>query len=243
MLSTSSTCTIDRKNLSHSFCLYPDELRSLFDAYPNINSSSDLKCMYESGKLPKKVRKTLEKYMLPSVKPDDLLSEIDILIAMKQWQRLIPQLKFIGVYASNVFTTFASLRKSIQKSIKLFTAEDRKNKIAIILNTDRINTEGSHWVAIIVCSNYVEYFDPLGKTPNDEIAKSLKSLAPSKTLIINDTRLQPKGSIQCGVWCIVFILERVTGCSKSMEDFVGKRYSESDMDRFRKKLFGQFSDC
>lgn len=237
-------CSMDRQDYKDSFCLKPDELKDVFRENPKLSAPDiDLKCLYQSKRLPKKVERLMDKYMLPSIHTGDLLSEVDIMMAMKQWQRVLPNLKFIGVYASDVFSKFKGMRRSFQKTISVFTKEDPRNKIGFVLNTDAINTAGSHWVAVLVCRDYIEYFDPIGKQPNENIAASLASLVPTKRLIVNESRLQPKGSIQCGIWSMMYILERVTRQSKSMNEFVNKGYTDLDMENMRSKLFAQFSQC
>lgn len=239
-------CAIDRHDYEDTGCLSENEMDDIITTYPGLRNEN-LKCLYQSGskKLPRRVRRLMDKFVLPSVRPEELLSEVDILIAMKQWQRILPNMVFIGVYGSDALSKIGGLRRSFQKTIEHFTMDGShpKSKIAFILNTDRIATSGAHWVAVLVCKKYVEYFDPLGKPPNEDITKSLRSLVPSKTLVVNDKRLQSKESIQCGVWSMMFILERVSGKSKSIEDFVEKGYTDSDMAELRGDLFAEFSEC
>lgn len=78
---------------------------------------------------------------------------------------------------------------------------------SFVFNTDPSHKPGKHWIAVIVHSDRVEYFDATGKPP--VIHTYLAKLG--KPVIYNNHRIQSTHSIACGYFCVDFLLRRSSG--------------------------------
>jgi hypothetical protein len=92
-----------------------------------------------------------------------------------------------------------------------------KNKIfACIVNFDKSNQKGSHWISIFYSGNRnpVEYFDSYGQPPqHSEIKLFLKKFGSK--YIHNKHQLQEYFSTVCGQYCCVYLSSRLLGVSLS----------------------------
>ena len=81
--------------------------------------------------------------------------------------------------------------------------------IGFIINTDNSNMPGEHWVALFIDEqNNAEYFDSFGRQPICcEIYKLLKK-NNVKTILYNKHQIQSYFSINCGVYCILYLKMR-----------------------------------
>jgi len=82
---------------------------------------------------------------------------------------------------------------------------------AFVINTDKSDGPGQHWVASYVdYHGQVEYFDPYGLPPTlPEIRKFLRTNSRSWTH--NDVMLQGINTITCGHHCLFYLYHRTRG--------------------------------
>lgn len=88
-----------------------------------------------------------------------------------------------------------------------------------VINTDKSNQPGQHWLAVYFTSTgCAEFFDSYGRSPSNytEIRKFLK--LNSKCMIHNTKQLQSSFTGVCGQYCCVFLLTRCK--QKSMKHFI-----------------------
>lgn len=79
----------------------------------------------------------------------------------------------------------------------------------LILNTDEVGKNGTHWVCIYKDSKCGEFFDSLGKPPehyHDYWQRELMS--NNNCYWYNCTQIQPNNTRTCGEYCIVYIFLR-----------------------------------
>jgi len=92
--------------------------------------------------------------------------------------------------------------------------------IGLIINTDKQDQPGSHWVAIYIDSNGIgEYFDSYGVPPlYEEINVFLFNNCPNG-IFCNYVTLQCISCITCGEYCVAYIICRL--CDNiSYADFI-----------------------
>ena len=77
---------------------------------------------------------------------------------------------------------------------------------AYVINLDKHNEPGSHWVAVFDDGNRVEYFDSYG------IAPSIPSFM-GPDAVYSSITLQPLYSNACGFYCVYYIIHRARGVS------------------------------
>ena len=82
---------------------------------------------------------------------------------------------------------------------------------SIILNTDKHNEKGQHWVAIHISKDKFEiYFDSYGLKPlNKKFLEYLNERTNNWTY--NNTMIQGVKSVNCGKFCVLFILLKSIG--------------------------------
>ena len=75
---------------------------------------------------------------------------------------------------------------------------------ALIINLDKSFSTGTHWVAIFIDHKKKGfYFDSLGRTPPKQIVTFLKRNCIRYS--INHIKYQHNNSMNCGLFCIVYI--------------------------------------
>ena len=102
--------------------------------------------------------------------------------------------KFKGVFARD--------------TIPFFKINKIKKPFGFIVNLDKHNQIGSHWIAIYVPvdKNFVEYFDSFGRKPQHyQIKKFLKK---RKYYQYNNIKLQSIVNTTCGQYCLFYLICR-----------------------------------
>ena len=131
--------------------------------------------------------------------------------------------KFNGVYSRN------NLPNKIKKG-------------AYVINLDKYENTGTHWVSLFVKPKYTVYFDSFGV---EHIPKEINKFIRSKELgsAVNNNiksnifRIQAYDSIMCGYFCIEFINYMLKG--KTLLDYTNL-FSPNDFkknDRVIKRIF------
>lgn len=157
------------------------------------------------------------------------LSTSDINNIMIQYNVLFDKMNYLGALPCDFY---------IYTTVNLYDF-DKYNYISIILNLDKSNQKGSHWVTLFVDNlvNSIEYFDSVGDLPNKCILNFINKLQkhyPTYTLLQNSIQHQFKNS-ECGIYSIYYILQRLYG--KSFNDISHNIISDNTMNIFRKFLF------
>ncbi|HBK84198.1 MAG TPA: hypothetical protein DDZ41_11510 [Flavobacterium sp.] len=107
------------------------------------------------------------------------------------------------------------------------------NKPALlIVNLDKSNRPGSHWVAIhFPVKGVPEYFDSFGMEPYHKEFFKLFKLNKFRSVLYNKTQLQDFLSDVCGQYCCVYLLNKAKNIS--LKDFIQtnfrlKKFREND---------------
>ncbi len=82
---------------------------------------------------------------------------------------------------------------------------------SMIINTDKQNGAGIHWVGLYEDKDGIEYFDPFGMSPLPEVEKYMRKLG--KPMYYNSQQLQNIMSDLCGWYVMYYIIERNKGRS------------------------------
>ena len=87
-----------------------------------------------------------------------------------------------------------------------------------VVNLDTSDKAGSHWIVMFHRDDKMtEYFDPLGKKPDEEFVSYLT--LQSQHYIFNNRRCQSRVSNLCGQYCLFYCYFRSRGYS--MQDILG----------------------
>ena len=132
-------------------------------------------------------------------------------------------------------------KKCLSKPVKVlpcdyfFKLRTLPKDSSYIINLDNSQYSGSHYVAVIVKSRHVWYFDSIGLPPglsmNADIFKRL--LKTRKTIYWNKKSIQGITSLFCGFYCISFLVKCVDASKKKeYKDFLrcykGREYSRNE---------------
>ena len=85
-----------------------------------------------------------------------------------------------------------------------------------IMNLSKLKEKGTHWVAVYITPDSIEYFDPLGNPASIDFLKRIKSHVDSFPILVkfkeNAVKWQ-NDSQNCGWHCINFLIKRLAGQS------------------------------
>ena len=107
------------------------------------------------------------------------------------------------------------------------------------MNLDISRGPGTHWIALGIFPETIEFFDPLGceflNWPNLPVGllKFLFRASFEKT-IVRIERLQSNASVQCGLFCLFYVMHRQHFPLQAIIDYFGH---QNDND---KKLIRYF---
>lgn len=175
-----------------------------------------------------KLKKFTFKPMSPRGKYTWLTTD-DINNIMIQYNVVFPKLNYLGALPCDFY-------KYHKININEFY---RYDSVSAILNLDRNNQKGSHWVSLFIDNKNrsVEYFDSLGDHPNKCIKKFIDRLLekfPNYIYLQNKIQHQYKNS-ECGIYSLYFTLHRLYG--KSFEELSKNVIRDDTMNLFRNFLF------
>ena len=105
-------------------------------------------------------------------------------------------------------------------------AADRLPKVlphvpfGFIANTDVHNKSGRHWIAVFSdVQGHFDFFDTYGRTPAQNSPYFKRWLdTKANTVQINRIQIQSDHSTLCGLYCILFLRQRLTG--HTYQDFL-----------------------
>ena len=81
---------------------------------------------------------------------------------------------------------------------------------SIVINLDNSNGNGTHWVALFMDKEKLNYFDSFGLLPPQELV----DLYHNKMKIVHSTQqFQPMQNTNCGAYAVYFIREMASGTS------------------------------
>ena len=93
-----------------------------------------------------------------------------------------------------------------------------------IVNTDNSNQPGPHWLAFVTDDSGVDCFDSYGRSPGSyNPLLSMWIHRYNKKVRVNATRLQSDSSNVCGLYCVLFLHDRLAG--RTMSEIVNAWWS------------------
>ena len=153
------------------------------------------------------------------------LNTYDILLVMQQYEKLYKNFKFIGVYPID-FSSYNAGGQCIGDNLCTFSIKDllnaKKTQFGMVLNLDRHNEPGSHWVAIY-CNlkpkkeNFgIYYYDSVANEPSSEVVdfmnmvkeqiKTLYSQKVAEQFKVKYNKVQKQfKNTECGMFSVIFL--------------------------------------
>ena len=118
----------------------------------------------------------------------------------------------------NQFFANEPLFGGVVASDQLLDFADWRPPFGIVMNKDKSDQPGSHWIAMNFTPDSIEYFDPLGDEPDKHVITQIKKLVYDKwkwpvlmKFKTNEIVQQHGNSQTCGYHAIRFLVDRFQG--------------------------------
>lgn len=189
------------------------------------------------------VMETIQRYTFLPRGPSgkfEWLSNFDINDVMERYMKKYKDYKWLGAVP-------VDFEEYVDEFRRLNLAEYEaigKHRFGIIINMDKHNQPGSHWVALFfdLTKGHVYYIDSVGIEPPklvsefmQKINKYLKSKGIQDTDIRHNNIQNQKGNSECGVYSIRAILKLLK--NGDFDKFKSKVVRDKEANKCRKKLF------
>lgn len=180
------------------------------------------------------------------INPHEWLSNHDIKKVMLQYEYEYPRFTFIGPSPIN-YDHITNEGSCVWEELCSFSLQkylDKKDHIAIVLNTDKHTGPGKHWIALFLNlkEKYIYYFDS-GNEPIPSYVKTLvkdiKMQGKQHNIKIRfkyNRIVHQKGNSECGMYCLYFIISLLTGKKPS---FFEKRIPDEKVFSLRNVYFNK----
>ena len=116
----------------------------------------------------------------------------------------------------------------------------RKFPCALVLNTDKHDEKGTHWLAVYIQDKEtLEFFDSYGLPPETYGEDITRFVNQHRRIQWNKMTFQSLTSNVCGQYCIFFIVKRCQGlCMNSIINVLSRNKNDFRMYQFVKKRYG-----
>lgn len=177
------------------------------------------------------------------------LNTYDIIEVLEQYEDAYKEFKFLGVFPIDFQNRFPN-GKCIGDDLCTFHIKDlNKTKFAMVLNLDKHDEPGSHWVALFCCldpkdKQYgIYYYDSTAYPPPSEVQIFMKSIY-SQTINknpninfhvrFNKVQKQFKNS-ECGMFSILFVIKMLQ--NKSFDAVCENMEKDDNVNNYRNILY------
>ena len=182
-------------------------------------------------------------------KYNNWLSSTEFNNVMKQYMEKYPNFLYLG--PSPIDFDTVENGKCIWPSLCNLSIETEMkrgiDKIGIVLNLDKHDGGGSHWVAIFIDlkNKFIFYFESTGSTEPKEIKtfverinNQCKALNLNMKLMNNMKIKHQYGSSECGMYALFFIISLLTE-QHNAQHFLKGRIKDSDVEQLRDIYFNK----
>jgi len=179
-------------------------------------------------------------------KPNEWLSNEDILKVLRQYEEAYPAFHFIGPSPIDFDTRLNG--SCVWNDLCQFSVEkeraNHKKYVAIVFNLDRHDQSGSHWTAMFIdlLQKQMFYFDSAHNDLPPEIDTFHKRVAPDFAFFVNRVQHQ-QSNTECGMYSLFFIIEMLS-TEKPRKTFFSRRFNHSGqkindavVEKFRRIYF------
>lgn len=176
------------------------------------------------------------------------LNTYDILFVMEQYEKLHRDFKFMGVYPID-FTDHDESNYCIGDDLCNFNitylSEKKKKQFGIIINLDKHDEPGSHWVSLF-CNinpkkeNYgIYYYDSVANPTPKEIVSFMDIISTqvnnSKFKIQNNKIQKQFANSECGIFSIIFLTQML---KQVPFDFICKNMrTDAEINKLRDVIY------
>lgn len=171
--------------------------------------------------------------------PTEWLSNLDIDRVMKQYEIAYKKFKYLGCFPIDFMEKYTNTNQCITNMCHFDITKSDKLEFGMILNLDKHNQPGSHWVAIYINKNTNDskygcfYYDSGGTLPSDRVMNFFKliknQLNNDKNFngFYNKTQHQYKNT-ECGMYAMCFLILCLENKKKTFDEILSKIKPKSD---------------
>lgn len=180
---------------------------------------------------------------------NEWLNTYDILLVMKQYEKLHKDFKFVGVFPRDFAFRYDGVHCVSREMCDPSVFDRKKNvkKYGFIFNHDTHDQPGSHWVALFLCFDQSSklfgshYFDSTGKEPKPEIMDFMNKMSREHDLPIasikSPIRKQFKNT-ECGMFSLNFLIQCIDSEKHiSYHDIVRHMGTDDQIARLREIFY------
>lgn len=156
------------------------------------------------------------------------------------------KVKFGGVFPID-FMLYPDLFETVYYIKNEFKNDKTNNYLALVLNHDKHNQDGSHWISIYIDKkNFkIYYYDSVAEKPrkeHKELFKLLNDLFDNKFKVIINTNKQQTSGGDCGVYSICFTVSMMNSKNndKTFNDFISLTLKPSFINSLRHFIFSEY---
>jgi hypothetical protein len=189
------------------------------------------------------------------------LNTYNIYHVMKQYEEVNKDFEFLGVYPVD-FATKTREGSCVIRKMCTFTLGDfinsGKRKFGMVINLDRHDQSGSHWVALYASftnKNFcMVYYDSAGREPPESVKDFMRDVKKQVDELLyhdfgrefktyfNEVPYQKKNT-ECGMFSMVFLitcLENSNKCIHNVKKLLNKhKLFDDKVHKFRRYLYSQ----
>lgn len=186
--------------------------------------------------------------------PRTWLSNVDIERVMVQYETNHPEFDFLGVvpldFAERLHDNRCVAERMCTLDVKQLAAEG-KTCLGCVVNLDRHDMSGSHWVAFYISlkgkNSGTYFYDSIARSPPRPISLFLEGIVrvsrrddPSHAFRHNTVRKQYKNS-ECGVFCIRFLESMLIG-RRDFDKVCETMPNDDEVFELRDKYFNSYGN-
>ena len=230
-----SQCSIDYSSMSKKklFNALVEQLKAYHAQNKDLFIANNVKM---SSRLKLDLLKRLKPYFKDN--QFGMLYTEDINAVCFQLNTIYTRFNFCGAFPSDILNLYKVRYGEI-------LAREFYDKIAWVLNTDDHTEYGTHWVVVLVShqDTSIEYFDSLGRIPNNNILLFIKKLYKvcerdynTKYKIKQIGKKIQNSGVNCGVYSIRFIVMRCINIP--FENVIKDSYmNDTEIEKYKSTLF------
>ena len=242
-------------NESHSDKIKTSDPNKIWSTLKSKMNNCDNELCWLKSIQDKNIISTIMKEFVPTApsaewaKYNNWLSSTDFNNVMKQYSETYPNFLYLGP-SSIDFDTIIDGRCVWPALCKLNIADqikNGKNKIGIVLNLDKHDGKGSHWVSVFIDlqKKFIFYFESTGSITPPEIDSFVKRMdeqcksAGLNMKLMNNMKIKHQyGSSECGMYCLYFIINLLEG-TRTPQHFLKNRITDAQMNKLRDFYFNK----
>ncbi len=181
---------------------------------------------------------------------NEWLSNYDIDAVMKQFEEKDKTFEYLGTTPVDFnFIVDKRTAKCYEETLCKFDLATLlatgKHKYAAVFNLDDHDEPGSHWISLFIDAHkkIIMFFDSANGNIPTEVGQFIKTVKRQglengiKFKFLRNHKQHQRGTTECGVYSIHFIIEMLNNADRAIELFLNGYIPDSKIEKYRKIYF------